>query len=89
MVPYMYVPSFKSVALREPTQVETKILNFPPKTLNSKFARFDCRKVCYDHTNTLYTLKLVGRSQKMFSSGNLEFFVSSEMLEIDRKYVLL
>ena len=24
MIPYMYVSSFKSVALREPTQVETK-----------------------------------------------------------------
>ena len=53
MVPYMYVLSIKSVALREPTRVETKILNFPPKTSNSNFARFDRKKACYDHTNTL------------------------------------
>ena len=89
MVPYIYVLSFKSVALREPTLVEIKNLNFPPKTLNSKFVRFDRRKVCHDHTNTLHALILVLRPPKVFWSANLDFlgfFV--KMSEIDLKCVL-
>ena len=78
MVPYIYFLSFKSVALREPTQVKIENLNFPPKILNFKFAIFDRRKVCYDHTNILHTLILVLRHPKVFLSANLEFLVCSE-----------